>query len=252
MQNEINQYDIPSYQMLTAREARRTERHTEIGEAVVVHTIFGRAKVRTLRKHHNPDLWRSVAIVVVASSALALFLWKGVPQSPEPSPRMEAPAVPAAAAVPPDTPALTSAPAPGAEPRIQAVQSEPVMPAMHDSQASATENALKPQPAAAQPMIAPGRGEPVRKAQARKESLATPPEERAQVTGGSEQQPQPQARASQRPQSPATQASEQVDTVKPGQSATDVPAGQTPAPTQSVAKAMPSSAGQPQQDTSQP
>ena len=77
MSYEIGQLDIPDRQLLPARARPRGSMSTEIGEAIVTHTIFGRARVRIIRKHDGVrrTLWRTVAAVLAAVAAAAWLEW---------------------------------------------------------------------------------------------------------------------------------------------------------------------------------
>ncbi len=105
MQNESSGYDITRHELLTAGESRHVERRTEIGEVRIVQTIFGKAKVRSVRKYHSTRLWSSMAVAGLGVIVVALFLWKGIPQVPVPEV-----AVPVEAMAPP--PVAQPAPAP--------------------------------------------------------------------------------------------------------------------------------------------
>lgn len=114
MIHEISQLDIPDRQLL-ANDARPNI-WTEIGEAQITHTIFGRAKVRIIRKNDNQHrIWWLTGIVAVA---LAVAAWQGLftPQQPEPAQDEDlpppvsakqhviAPVFPSANITPPETP----------------------------------------------------------------------------------------------------------------------------------------------------
>lgn len=74
MTHDVNQLDIPDRELLAG--SPRANVWTEIGEAKITHTLFGRAKVRIIRKHDNTRriLWLTgiVAIVVAAT------VWQGL------------------------------------------------------------------------------------------------------------------------------------------------------------------------------
>jgi hypothetical protein len=73
MIHEISQLDIPDRQLLASNAPQSI--WTEIGEAQVTHTIFGRAKVRIIRKNDNYHrvLWLSGMVIV----AIAAAVWQG-------------------------------------------------------------------------------------------------------------------------------------------------------------------------------
>ncbi|OIR01956.1 hypothetical protein GALL_160430 [mine drainage metagenome] len=74
MTHDVNQPDIPDRELLAG--GARPNVWTEIGEAKVTHTLFGRAKVRIIRKHDNTHriLWLTgIAAIVVAAA-----VWQGL------------------------------------------------------------------------------------------------------------------------------------------------------------------------------
>ena len=77
MSYEIGQLDIPDRELLPARARPRVSMSMEIGEAVVTHTIFGRAKVRIIRKHYSVlrTFWLTVIAVLAAAVAAAWLEW---------------------------------------------------------------------------------------------------------------------------------------------------------------------------------
>lgn len=72
MSNENSLPDIPDRQLLTG-SPQPASVWTDIGEAQITHSIFGRAKVRIIRKHDN--LHR--ALWLVAMAAIAVTAWQG-------------------------------------------------------------------------------------------------------------------------------------------------------------------------------
>lgn len=75
MIHEISQLDIPDRQLLASDAQPRAGTWTEIGEAEITHTIFGRAKVRIIRKHDKTRRARLLTALVLA--ALAVAAWQG-------------------------------------------------------------------------------------------------------------------------------------------------------------------------------
>ncbi len=53
MSHEINQLDIPDRQLQASTAQSKASTWTDIGEAQITYTIFGKAKVRIIRKHDN-------------------------------------------------------------------------------------------------------------------------------------------------------------------------------------------------------
>ena len=80
MNHEISELDIPDRQLLASNT--RPNIWTEIGEAQITHTIFGRAKVRIVRKKDNRRLifW----VLGVAVLAIAGVAWQGLFTSQQP------------------------------------------------------------------------------------------------------------------------------------------------------------------------
>jgi hypothetical protein len=99
MSHEISQTDISGIQLRESKTQPKVSHSREIGEAQIVQTIFGRAKVRIIRKHDKlrRAMWLTAVVGVAAISA---FVWQGwyATQQPEPMQSAE-PAPPASAAV---------------------------------------------------------------------------------------------------------------------------------------------------------
>lgn len=76
MTYEISQLDVPDRQLLPTSARSRASLSTEIGEAIVTHTIFGRAKVRIIRKHDKMrrTLWLMALLGATVAAAAA---WQG-------------------------------------------------------------------------------------------------------------------------------------------------------------------------------
>jgi hypothetical protein len=84
MTHDVNQLDIPDRELLAG--SARPNVWTEIGEAKITHTIFGRAKVRIIRKHDNTRrvMWLAGITAIVIAAAV---VWQGLlaPQQTEPA-----------------------------------------------------------------------------------------------------------------------------------------------------------------------
>lgn len=80
MNHEISELDIPNRQLLASNV--RPSIWTEIGEAQITHTIFGRAKVRIIRKNDNRH--RIFWVLGVAVVAIAAAVWQGLFTSQQP------------------------------------------------------------------------------------------------------------------------------------------------------------------------
>ncbi len=76
MSDPISQPDIADRQLL-AINAPRVGTWTEIGEAEVTYTIFGKAKVRIIRKNDKARRTR-ILLVALAGSILAVAAWRWV------------------------------------------------------------------------------------------------------------------------------------------------------------------------------
>ncbi|OIQ99539.1 hypothetical protein GALL_184760 [mine drainage metagenome] len=82
MTHDVNQLDIPDRELLAGNA--RPNVWTEIGEAEITHTIFGRAKVHIIRKHDNTRrvMWLAGITAIVIAAAV---VWLGLlaPQQKE-------------------------------------------------------------------------------------------------------------------------------------------------------------------------
>jgi hypothetical protein len=75
MVHEISQFDIPDRQLLAGNKQPGLEILTDIGEAKITRTIFGRTKVRVVRERDKKRrAWLLSALAVLALSAVA---WQG-------------------------------------------------------------------------------------------------------------------------------------------------------------------------------
>ena len=126
MSHENSQFEIPVIQLRESRTQPRVSLSREIGEAQITHTIFGRAKVRIIRK--GDQARRYMILAAIAVVAVAAAAWQGwlTPQQTEPV--QSADLAPAASAV-------AQADAPASQPENAAalvpapsVQSAPVTP----------------------------------------------------------------------------------------------------------------------------
>lgn len=179
MQNENSLYEVPA-DLLTFTHTGLGEAE-EIGEAQVVSTIFGKARVRIVRKENQSGwLWLLAALGLLL--ALAVIWWmQGAPLSPEtgsvaseplqqkpqiqPQPQIPEPNIKA-----PQIPGLNS---PGQNMPVQ--QNNPVT----NTPAPAADTAITAQPAIEQP----AKTEPVKQAPAKKLSSARRPKKPPLETG---------------------------------------------------------------------
>ena len=75
MGHEISQFDIPDRQLLATNAQPRVSMPADIGEAKIIHTIFGRARVRITRERDKKRrAWLLAALAVTAITAAA---WQG-------------------------------------------------------------------------------------------------------------------------------------------------------------------------------
>ena len=82
MKQEIGQLDIPNGQLLDTGGQSKVSYSREIGEAQIVHTIFGKAKVRIVRKHDG--FRRALWWMALAAVVLEVATWQGW-LTPQPS-----------------------------------------------------------------------------------------------------------------------------------------------------------------------
>lgn len=146
MGNETGQLDIPGIQLRESRTQPKVSHSREIGEAEIIHTIFGKAKVRINRKHDKlrHALLLTATFGVAATSTFVVQSWY-VAQQQESS-RLATPMAPvsvvqdvvpasqpevaAASAIPPAATLVSVAPppqpVPPGVPQPQAVKPAPV------------------------------------------------------------------------------------------------------------------------------
>lgn len=75
MSHENSQFDIPAIQLRESKTQPRVSLSREIGEAQITHTIFGRAKVRIIRK--GDQARRNMILAAITMAALAVAAWQG-------------------------------------------------------------------------------------------------------------------------------------------------------------------------------
>lgn len=75
MVHEISQFDIRDRQLLASNKQPGTDTPTDIGEAKITRTIFGRARVRVVRERDKKR--RTVLLTVLAVLALSAAAWQG-------------------------------------------------------------------------------------------------------------------------------------------------------------------------------
>lgn len=74
---EISQYEIPSRQLLATNRKPGVSSWTEIGEAKITHTIFGKAKVCVILEQGKKRRAWLITAMVLAVMALAAAVWQG-------------------------------------------------------------------------------------------------------------------------------------------------------------------------------
>ncbi len=93
MGREISQFDIPNRKLLASGVQPRTDVWTDIGEAKVIHTIFGRAKIRVIRekdKNRRALLLGVLVVTVLATGALEGWIaLQEIQRAPPPLPLSE-------------------------------------------------------------------------------------------------------------------------------------------------------------------
>ena len=92
MGQDTGQIDISDRQLLTSSSQAKASEWTDIGQAEVFHTIFGKAKVRIVRKNDKMRrvlYWLAIiAIVSIAGEAWFLFQRPGIDQVESFPPRL--------------------------------------------------------------------------------------------------------------------------------------------------------------------
>src|SRR5476651_66263 len=73
MGQDTGQFDISDRQLMAGNSRIKASEWTEIGQAEVVYTIFGKAKVRIVRK--NDRMRNALYLLVIA--AVAAIAWEG-------------------------------------------------------------------------------------------------------------------------------------------------------------------------------
>jgi hypothetical protein len=127
MVHENSQFDISGIQLRESKTQPKVSFSREIGDAQIIHTIFGRAKVRIIRKNDklNRALLLAAAVVV---TAIAAVVWQGWFASQQIEPQQNADPIPSVSAEPnANTPASSpeNMTAPAGSPLVK---SEPITP----------------------------------------------------------------------------------------------------------------------------
>lgn len=77
MSHENSQFDISAIQLRESKTQPKVSLSREIGEAQITHTIFGKAKVRIIRK--GDQARRTLLLSAIAMAAVAVAAWQGWP-----------------------------------------------------------------------------------------------------------------------------------------------------------------------------
>ncbi|MFZ2160654.1 MAG: hypothetical protein WAW02_00420 [Sideroxyarcus sp.] len=77
MSHENSQFDISAIQLRESKTQPKVSLSREIGEAQITHTIFGKAKVRIIRK--GDQARRTLLLSAIAIAAVAAAAWQGWP-----------------------------------------------------------------------------------------------------------------------------------------------------------------------------
>ncbi len=159
MSHEIGQLDIPDPRLRTSSASSRASVWTEIGEAQITHTLFGRAKVRIIRKHDKirRALWLTAMVAVAVLAVTAWQTWltaqQSAPQGAESAPPSGASAIEGAPLTQSEAVSM-----PAAEPMVQSVQLAPApaapVPENVPQPAATVQTPVKPAPLATRDIAA--------------------------------------------------------------------------------------------------
>ncbi len=72
---EISEFDIPDRQLLATSSPCRVRNMSDVGEAKITHTIFGRVRVRVIREQDRKR--RAWLLAALVATAIAAAGWKG-------------------------------------------------------------------------------------------------------------------------------------------------------------------------------
>jgi hypothetical protein len=144
MSHENSQFEIPAIQLRESRTQPKVSLSREIGEAQITHTLFGRAKVRIIRKGDQARRNMMLAAIVVVLAVAAWQGWLTLQQTEQTQNVAPAPGAStgAQASLPASQPESTVSPA-----IPPAVKSEPVTPLASEISAPAASRKSVPQQA---------------------------------------------------------------------------------------------------------
>lgn len=134
--SEAIQYEVPAHLLQVTYEGKRLGEGSNLGEAVVVSTLFGKARVRIVHEGDKPAWLWPVAILVLLGIAAAVWWWLSASQPSRAGSNVMTPATPTAPAAgqaPRNIPELSNpVEAPAAEERpAQSSKQSPVQPQAH-------------------------------------------------------------------------------------------------------------------------
>jgi hypothetical protein len=84
VQKEASQYEIPAHRLQMTFEGKRVGEGKSLGEAVVVKTLFGKAKVRIVHEQDNFVWLWPAAILALLGALAAIWWWQGTPETSRP------------------------------------------------------------------------------------------------------------------------------------------------------------------------
>lgn len=165
MQKEPGLYEIPAERLAITYEGGRLGEGSDLGQAVVVSTLFGKTRVRIVREGDQPRwLWPMFAVLVAGAIAAAAWFWMSAPRdepvrsdvpelipAPPAPPVVEIPATAPQPAVNVANPAVAVAeksatPEPETQPKVTepAAKAAPKKPAVERRPEAAAEAAHEP------------------------------------------------------------------------------------------------------------
>ena len=94
--SEAIQYEVPAHLLEVTYEGKRLGEGKNLGEAVIVKTLFGRTRVRIVHEDDKPNWLWPVVIVVMLGIAAAVWWWLSASQPSGTGSKAMTPATPAA------------------------------------------------------------------------------------------------------------------------------------------------------------
>jgi cytoskeletal protein RodZ len=145
VQNESGQYEIPAHRLLVTFDGKRVGEGKNLGEARVVSTLFGKARVRIIHEQDKSWGWfLPLAVAAIGGILAAVWLWQDIfrqePLHNAATPDVSAVTVQAVIPVPQSAPAMNGQAAP------QPMQNQAQIPVESHSPMLATEKAVTTEP----------------------------------------------------------------------------------------------------------